>query len=95
MRDPEGALHKAAGLAAGVEGGACTLMFDPVLRLERRIDGAGQAEAALAHARARAQALRPVIVAAQAPVLVVPNVLDRALCRRLMAHWQAVLPVAP
>ena len=87
LRDPEGALHKAAGLAAGVEGGACTLMFDPVLRLERHIDGAGQAEAALAHARARAQALRPVIVAAQAPVLVVPNVLDRALCRRLMAHW--------
>ena len=86
LSDPEGALHTAAGWAAG---GACTLMFDPVLRLERRIDGAGQAEAALAHARARAQALRASVVMAQAPALVVPNVLDRALCRRLMDHWEA------
>ena len=63
LSDPEGALHEAVGL----EGTACTLMFDPVLRLERRIDGAGQAAAALAHVRARASALRPIIVGAQAP----------------------------
>ena len=84
LSDPEGALHRAAGL----EGASCTLMFDPVLRLERRIDGAGQAEAALAHARARAAAFRPVVVAAQSPVLVVPNVADGALCRRLIDHWE-------
>ncbi len=83
LSDPEGALHRAVGL----EGGACTLMFDPVLRLERRLDGKRQAEAALAHARARAAALRPIVVGAQAPALVVPNVLDRGLCRRLMDTW--------
>ncbi len=86
LSDPEGALHKAAGLEA--DGSSCTLLFDPVLRLERRLDGAGQAEAALAHARARAKALRPIIVGAQAPALVVPNVLDRRLCRRLMDAWE-------
>ncbi|MDX1425946.1 MAG: 2OG-Fe(II) oxygenase [Kiloniellales bacterium] len=86
LSDPEGVLHRAAGRAAG--GGSCILMFDPVLRLERRFDGAGQAEAALAHARARAAAFRPVVVAAQAPVLVVPNVADPALCRRLIEHWE-------
>jgi predicted 2-oxoglutarate/Fe(II)-dependent dioxygenase YbiX len=85
LSDPEGALHRAVGLEAGAA--ACTLMFDPVLRLERRLDGAGQAEAALAHARARAAALRPIVVGAQAPALVVPNVLDRGLCRRLMDTW--------
>jgi predicted 2-oxoglutarate/Fe(II)-dependent dioxygenase YbiX len=83
LSDPEGALHRAVGL----EGAACTLMFDPVLRLERRLDGNRQAEAALAHARARAAALRPIVVGAQAPALVVPNVLDRGLCRRLMDTW--------
>lgn len=85
LSDPEAALHRAAGLA--VDGPSCTLMFDPVLRLERRVDGVGQPEAALAHARARATAFRPVVVAMQAPALVVPNVADRALCRRLIDYW--------
>jgi len=84
LSDPEGALHRAAGAA----GAPCTLMFDPVLRLERRIGGAGQAEAALAHARARAAAFRPVVVGAQSPALVVPNVADRPLCRRLIDYWE-------
>jgi predicted 2-oxoglutarate/Fe(II)-dependent dioxygenase YbiX len=86
LSDPEGALHRAAGLEGG--GASCTLMFDSVLRLERRIDGAGQSEAALAHARARAAAFRPVVVGAQAPALVVPNVADPGLCRRLMDYWE-------
>jgi len=85
LSDPEEALHRAAGLTD--DGASCTLMFDPVLRLEWRLDGAGQAEAALGHARARATAFRPMVVGAQAPVLVVPNVLDRGLCRRLMEAW--------
>lgn len=38
--------------------------------------------------RARANVLRPSIVAAQAPVLAVPNVLDRDHCRRLITFWE-------
>ena len=89
LSDPEGALHRAAGLAG--EGDACILLLDPLLRLEGRFDGAGGAagaEAALGQARARAKTFQPMIVGAQAPVLVVPNVLDRDLCRRLMAAWE-------
>lgn len=86
LSDPEGALHRAAGLEG--DGVCCILMFDPVLRLERRIEGDGQAEAALAHARARAAAFRPVVVGAQAPALVVPNVAEPELCRRLMEFWE-------
>ena len=87
LSDPEGALHAAAGLGAEAE--AVTLLFDPVLRLERRLEGGGQAEAALAWARRRAEALGSPIVAAQAPVLAVPNVIDRDHCRRLIAYWEA------
>ena len=89
LSDPESALHKAVGL--NESDGAVTLMFDPVLRLERKVtgaDGASQAEVALAHARARAEVLRPSVVEAQAPILAVPNVLDRDHCRRLMTYWE-------
>jgi predicted 2-oxoglutarate/Fe(II)-dependent dioxygenase YbiX len=89
LSDPEGALHKAAGLDES--GAAVTLLLDPVLRLERKVtgaDGPSQAEMALAHVRARAKILRPNVVAAQAPILAVPNVLDRDHCRRLMAFWE-------
>ncbi len=92
LSEPGGLLHRLAGL----EGEAsCVLMFDAVLRLERRIagsvgsDGADLADAALQHARARAAIYQPVVVGAQAPVLVVPNVLDRDHCRRLMDYWDA------
>jgi hypothetical protein len=90
LSDSEGSLARLTGPAA--ETAACTLMFDPVLRLERTIataDGASQAESALAHARARAASFRPTVVRAQAPVLVVPNVLDPDHCRRLMDYWEA------
>ncbi len=89
LSDPEGALHKAAGLDDSA--GAVTLLLDPVLRLERKVtgaDGASQAEVALAHAHRRSEVLRPSVVAAQAPVLAVPNVLDRDHCRRLMTFWE-------
>jgi predicted 2-oxoglutarate/Fe(II)-dependent dioxygenase YbiX len=89
LSDPEGALHKAAGLDDAA--GAVTLLFDPVLRLERKVtstDGTSQAEVALAHVRERGEILRPSVVAAQAPVLTVPNVLDRDQCRRLMTLWE-------
>ena len=89
LRDPEGALHKAAGFDEAA--GAVTLLLDPVLRLERKVtsaDGASQAEVALAHVRERGEVLRPSVVAAQAPVLAVPNVLDRDHCRRLITFWE-------
>jgi predicted 2-oxoglutarate/Fe(II)-dependent dioxygenase YbiX len=89
LSDPEGALHKAAGLDE--TGAAVTLLLDPVMRLERKItgaDGPSQAEMALAHVRARANVLRPSVVAAQAPILAVPNVLDRDHCRRIMTFWE-------
>lgn len=91
LSDPEGALHAAAGLDPAAAG-AVTLLFDPVLRLERMLtgdEGTSQAEAALAHVRRRARALQPSVVAVQAPVLAVPNVLDRDHCRRLIAFWDA------
>ncbi len=89
LSDPEGALHKAAGFDEA--GGTVTLLFDSILRLERNFtgsDGTSQAEAALAHARARLKIQQPNIVAAQAPVLAVPNVLDRDHCRHLIAFWE-------
>ena len=89
LSDPVGALHKAAGLDES--GAAVTLLLDPVLRMERKVtgaDGPSQAEMALAHVRARADVLRPSVVAAQAPSLAVPNVLDPAHCRRLITFWE-------
>ena len=89
LSDPGGELHRAAGLDE--TGGAVTLLFDSILRLERKVtacDGPSQAEVALAHARARRKLQQPSIVAAQAPVLAVPNVLDGDHCRRLMDFWE-------
>jgi len=89
LSDPEGALHKAAGLDE--TGGTVTLLFDSILRLERKVtgsDGARQAEAALAHAQARLKVQQRSIVAAQAPILAVPSVLNRDHCRRLIAFWE-------
>ncbi|MEE8297276.1 MAG: hypothetical protein V3R26_05540, partial [Hyphomicrobium sp.] len=89
LSDPEGALHKAAGLDE--IGGTVTLLFDSILRFERKVtgsDGARQAEAALAHAQARLKVQQPNIVAAQAPILALPNVLNRDHCHRLIAFWE-------
>lgn len=89
LSDEEGQLHRAAGLEQG--GAPCTLLFDPILRLERRItaaDGPNQAEAALAHAKARFASHPPSVTVAQAPVLVLPNLIDPEHCRRLIEFWQ-------
>ena len=88
LSDEAGRLHRAAGLAPGAA--PCTLVFDPILKLERRItgaDGATQAETALAHARARFARLCPAVATAQAPTLVVPNLIEPEHCRRLIALW--------
>ncbi len=88
LNDPTGMLHRVAGLDQA--GPSRTLLFDPVLRLERTVmttAATGQAEAAIAHVRERAAQFRPIVVTAQPPVLVVPNVLDPDHCRRLIAFW--------
>ena len=89
LSDEEGHLHRAAGLEQGAA--PRTLFFDSLLRLERAFaDGQdrSQAAAALAHAQARFASHRPVVVGAQAPALVVPNLIDPAYCRRLIEVWE-------
>ena len=89
LSDEAGRLHAAAGL--GPDAPPCTLIFDPLLRLERLIaegDGAKQIETALDYARARFERLRPLVTVAQAPVLMVPNLLDPDHCRRLISFWE-------
>ena len=89
LSDQEGCLHRAAGLAKGAA--PRTLVFDSVLRLEREIadDATGsQADQALAHAEARFANRQPAVISAQAPALVIPNLIDQDHCRRLMAFWE-------
>ncbi len=89
LSDPEGNLHRAA--ARGTSDPAAMLLFDPVLRLERRMaaaEGVNLAAAVLDHMRGRRAAFPPAVVGAQPPVLVLPNVLDPDHCRRLMANWE-------
>ncbi len=88
LSEEAGCLHGAAGMESGAT--PCTLLFDPILRLERQIaaaDGPNQAESALAHARARFASHRPTVTTAQAPALVVPNLIEPEHCRRLIALW--------
>jgi peroxiredoxin/predicted 2-oxoglutarate/Fe(II)-dependent dioxygenase YbiX len=89
LSDEDGQLHRAAGMEAGAA--PRTFFFDAVLRLEREISAGqnqSQADAALAHAKARFAAYPPAVVGMQAPALVVPNVLDPDYCRRLIALWE-------
>lgn len=89
LSDEEGRLHRAAGMEQGAA--PRTFFFDALLRLERELaagDGRSQTDAALAHAEARFRTNRPVVVGAQAPALVVPNLIDPDHCRRLIAFWE-------
>lgn len=89
LSDEEGQLHRAAGMAQ--DAAPRTFFFDSLLRLEREISesgGGGQADAALAHAKARFAANRPQVAGLQAPALVVPNVLDPGHCQNLIAQWE-------
>ncbi len=84
-----------AGAASG--GQWCTLVVDPGRRVVKRIgpgslgdtvEHALAALAALAECTDRAGRLTPAPAAAQAPVLIIPDVLDRAHCRRLIQYWE-------
>jgi predicted 2-oxoglutarate/Fe(II)-dependent dioxygenase YbiX len=88
LADEAGRLHAAAGLDPDAP--PRTLIFDSLLRFEHLIaegDGASQIDAALEYARARFERHRPMVTAAQAPVLMVPNLLDPDHCRRLIEFW--------
>lgn len=83
LSDEAGLLHDAAGIGQG--DASRTFFFDGVLRLERDV---ADADAAIAYAEARFASLPPEVAMAQAPVLVVPNVLDPDHCHRLIAFWE-------
>ena len=70
---------------------ACTLIVDPNQRVLERIaptGGGGHAVAALAVCEAWTARQDPSVVTAQAPVLLVPNVLDEEHCARLARFWE-------
>ncbi len=90
---PVAAMGTASGGAAS-GGRWCTLVVDPGRRVVKRIgpESPGStvehALVALAECTDRAGRLTPVPAAAQAPVLIIPDVLDRAHCRRLIQYWE-------
>jgi peroxiredoxin/predicted 2-oxoglutarate/Fe(II)-dependent dioxygenase YbiX len=87
--NPDSSLLRAAGQAEG--SAPCILLFDPLLRLEKRVtrgNGDNPVDVALSHVRARYAAQRPMVVTAQPPALVLPNLLDAEHCARLIDLWQ-------
>ena len=68
-----------------------TLIVDPNRRVLRQI-GSGpsikHARATLSYCEKLAAGRKAPVVAMQAPVLIVPNVLDPAHCARLMRYWE-------
>jgi len=85
--DPEGAITRGYGVA-----GLATLVLDRnqhVLAALPDAPGDGHAAGALAHLLTEPPAVgAPGIVSAQAPVLLIPNVFDAALCERLIGDWR-------
>lgn len=86
--NPDGSLQEVLG---GVEKGApCVLLFDSLLRLEKKIARTipgNPVDVALSHAQARYARQRPVVVTAQAPALVLPNLLTAEHCAMLIRLW--------
>ena len=85
LSDPDCALGRALGLQGAPSGNgagawpACTLLIGPNQRVLKKILFAAegqQAATALTHCQTGAAAQTPVVVSAQAPVLMVPEVLD-------------------
>jgi peroxiredoxin/predicted 2-oxoglutarate/Fe(II)-dependent dioxygenase YbiX len=70
---------------------ACTLIVDPNQRILKRIAPAGEgkhAVPALAACATWASARSSAVVTTQAPVLLVPNVLGKEHCSRLIRLWE-------
>ncbi len=86
---PAGPLSEPLGAGGG--GPWCTLIVDPGRRVAKRIgpwSTEDHALVALAECTSRAALLSPVPGSAQAPVLIIPDVLDKAHCERLIARWE-------
>ncbi len=89
---PAGPLSGPAAEPGGAGGLWCTLVVDPGRRVVKRIGPGGAAEhalAALAECTRRDALLTPGPGAVQAPVLIVPDVLDKAHCARLIQCWES------
>ena len=86
------AIPAGAPAGPGSAGGSwCTLVIDPGRRVVKRIGPGGAAEhalAALAECTRRDALLTPGPGAVQAPVLIIPDVLDKAHCARLIECWE-------
>ena len=90
-RSKRAAKSKGAAKSKRKAGAACTLIVDPNQRILKRIAPAGEgkhAVPALAACEKWASARSAAVVAMQAPVLLVPNVLGKEHCARLIRLWE-------
>lgn len=89
LSDPQAVLLGAAGRTK--DEGPFAILVDPIHRIEGVVTEKtpdDQVEQALTWARNRAERQAPSVVSAQAPVLLLPDVLDPELCRRVMTFWE-------
>ncbi len=90
--DPAGAITRGYGAEAAQPGAGCTTyLLDRNQRVLAAFHG-GDAHAARALAYLEAEAPAPAparLITAQAPVLLLPNVVDAPLCVRIIEAWRA------
>jgi peroxiredoxin/predicted 2-oxoglutarate/Fe(II)-dependent dioxygenase YbiX len=86
--DPTGALLDQLGLPRE-EKALAVAVIEPNGRLAAlyRPGGARPSMQALSLTRKLHEATRPALIKAQAPILLIPNVFDAAMCRRLIEVW--------
>lgn len=98
LADPKARVRQRLGLGKGVgaeakgkAGAPVTLALSPGLRVLGRFDGkdvAAQIDSALALLPAAPEPVPAAPITRAAPVLLIPNVLDEALCKRLIDEWR-------
>jgi len=82
--DAQDVLRPTLGLA-----GDGVIVLDPAGRLAGRLEGGSAKPAAvLAECRRLHAATEPQVIAAQAPVIVLPELISPALCERLLRYWR-------
>ena len=96
--DPAGHVHAQLGVVAVAPGArpdpahaVVTYVLDANMRVIAAIQGRcdqTHLNEALACLEGRAHAPKPTIVSGSAPVLLIPRVIDEALCRRLIETWE-------
>lgn len=99
LSDGKFASGRAVGLAGplaadsgqGSAGPFCTVIVDPNQRVAKRMgpwSGGGHAAAALGFCDGWAASRTPTLANVQAPVLIIPDVLDKTHCARLIKYWE-------